>query len=155
MFLIKESQTKEVMKTVLKNGIFAFAGIGVYFIIAELLGFSQSTPLRLLNFFILGYFVNRTILRGKKLNKTFIVQFTNSFLTTILTVFLSTISLALYIHYFTDTDYINSLSQPILNITSLKLSLIQFSFAIFTEGIASGVILSFGLMQYWKNRTVN
>ena len=154
MFLIKESQTKKVMRTVIKNGIFAFVGIGVYFIIAELLGFSQSTPLRLLNFFILGYFVNRTILHGKKLKKTFVVQFTNSLLTAIITVFLSTVALGLYIHYFTGTDYINSLSQPILNMTFLKLSLIQFSFAIFTEGIASGVILSFGLMQFWKNREI-
>lgn len=154
MFLKIESQTKKVMKTVLKNGIFAFVGISVYFIIAEFSGFSQSTPLRLLNFFILGYFVNRTILHGKKTNKTFVINFTNSLSNAIITVFLSTMALALYIHYYTGSNYINSLSQPILNITSIKLSLIQFSFAIFTEGIASGVILSFGLMQFWKNRKI-
>ena len=59
------------MKTVLKNGVLAYAGIGLYFLTAELLDFSQSTPLRLLNFFILGFFVNKTIVRVKKSNKTF------------------------------------------------------------------------------------
>ncbi len=142
------------MKTVLKNGVLAFAGIGLYFVAAELLGFSQSTPLRLLNFFILGFFVNRTILYGKKLNKTFVVQFTNSLLTSITTVLLSTIALALYIHYWMEIEHIDSLSQPILNMGATKLSIFQFSFAIFTEGIASGVILSFGLMQFWKNRKI-
>ncbi|MBI34375.1 MAG: hypothetical protein CMP67_03325 [Flavobacteriales bacterium] len=140
------------MKTVLKNGIFAFIGIGVYFLIAELLGFSKSTPLRLLNFFILGFFVNKTIVHVKKSNKTFVVQFTHSLLTSILTVFLSTIALAFYLYLWKGSDYINSLSQPLLNMGALKLSMLQFSFAIFTEGIASGIILSFGLMQFWKNR---
>jgi hypothetical protein len=82
-------------------------------------------------------------------------QFIHSLLTSILTVFLSTIGLAAYIHFWIGNDYINSLSQPLLNIGALQLSLIQFGFAIFTEGIASGVILSFGLMQYWKNRKVS
>lgn len=152
MFLIIESQTKKVMKTVLKNGVLAFAGIGLYFVAAELLDFSQSTLLRLLNFFILGFFVNKTILHVKKSNKTFVGQFTHSLLTSILTVFLSTVALAFYIHYWLGAENIHSLSQPLLNMTGNKLSIFQFSFAIFTEGIASGVILSFGLMQFWKNR---
>lgn len=143
------------MKNVLKNGLLAFVGIGVYFLIAEVFKFSNSTPLRLLNFFILGYFVHKTIVNAKKTNKTFVGQFIHSLLTSILTVFLSTIALAAYIHFWIGNDYINSLSQPLLNIGALQLSLIQFSFAIFTEGIASGVILSFGLMQYWKNRTIS
>tara|TARA_B100000963_G_C22395729_1_gene566527 strand:+ start:135 stop:584 length:450 start_codon:yes stop_codon:yes gene_type:complete len=142
------------MKTVFKNGILAFAGIGLYFVIAELLYFSQSTTLRLLNFFILGFFVNRTILDVKKSDKTFVGQFTHSLLTSILTVLLSTFALASYIHYWLGAEHIQSLSQPLLNLTGKTLSIFQFSFAIFTEGIASGVILSFGLMQFWKNRKI-
>lgn len=140
------------MKTVLKNGIFAFLIIGIYFLIAELFGFSKKTGFRFLNFFILGFFVNKTILEAKKTDRTFVVQFTSSFITSILTVFLSTIALASYIHFWIGPDQIDSLSKPILNMGSMKLTLLQFSFAIFTEGIASGIILSFGLMQYWKNK---
>ena len=143
------------MKTVLKNGISAFTLIGIYFLMAELLGFSKSTGFRFLNFFILGFFVNKTILDAKKTNKTFVVQFTSSFITSILTVFLSATALACYIHFWIGSEQIESLSKPILNMGSIKLNLIQFSFAIFTEGIASGIILSFGLMQFWKNRKLD
>lgn len=142
------------MKNVLKNGALAYAGIGVYFLIAEVFGFSNRTPLRLLNFFILGYFVHKTILHAKKTNKNFVGQFINSLFTSILAVFFSTISLAAYIHFWIGSADIDSLSQPLINMGALQLSLLQFSFAIFTEGIASGIILSFGLMQYWKNRTI-
>jgi hypothetical protein len=59
------------MKNVLKNGLLAFVGIGVYFLVAEVFKFSNSTPLRLLNFFILGYFVHKTIVNAKKTDKNF------------------------------------------------------------------------------------
>ena len=45
----------------LNNGILIFISIGIYFLLMELLGLSDVFLLRLLNIFIVVYFINKTI----------------------------------------------------------------------------------------------
>ncbi|MBL56703.1 MAG: hypothetical protein CMP61_05910 [Flavobacteriales bacterium] len=140
------------MDTEINNGLKAFLVLGVYFLIVEALGVEHSTYLRILNVFIVGYFVNNSISKRMKEGKNFIGLFASAFVTNLIAVMLSTIALAGYIFFFQGVEHINSLAQPLLAIGYFNLSVSQFAFAIFAEGFAAGIILSFGLMQYWKNK---
>jgi hypothetical protein len=42
------------------NGVLIFIGIGIYFLLMELLGLSDVFMLRMLNIFIVVFFLNRT-----------------------------------------------------------------------------------------------
>ncbi len=136
----------------LNNGIKAFLVLGIYFIVIELLGVKHTAFLRLLNIFIVAYFVNKSIKGSIGEGKGFIALFGSAFFTNLIAVVLSTVALVVYINFFKGVSHIESLAQPLLALSGFELSLSQFTFAIFAEGFASGVILSFGMMQYWKNR---
>lgn len=142
------------MDTEINNGLKAFLALGIYFLIIEALGIKHTTFLRLLNIFIVAYFTNKAIISRKSNNQNFISLFGSAFFTNLIAVALSTISLTGYIYFFRGSDHINTLAQPLLAIGSFKLNLSQFAFAIFAEGFASGVVLSFGMMQYWKNKLI-
>lgn len=138
-----------------KNGIRAFLVIGVYFLIIEFLNVKHTAFLRVLNILIVGVFVNKSILNGIREKRSFLSVFGSAFFTNLVAVVLSTIALAIYITLIKGESQIGLLAQPLLSIGSGQLNTAQFSFAIFAEGFASGVILSFGMMQFWKNRTQN
>ena len=140
------------MNTEISNGIKAFLALGVYFLTVELLGVTHTTFLRMLNIFIVGYFVNKSIVSRAREGGSFLALFGSAFFTNLVAVVLSTVALTGYIHFFKGVDHISTLAQPLLALGGFKLSVAQFSFAIFAEGFASGVILSFGMMQFWKNR---
>lgn len=140
------------MNKELNNGIKAFFVLGIYFIIIEMLGIEHTAFLRLLNIFIIAYFVNKSIVERVKQGKSFIALFGSAFITNFIAVILSTVALTVYIDFFKGIDHIETLAQPLLATGDFNLSLSQFSFAIFAEGFASGIILCFGMMQFWKNR---
>lgn len=54
----------------LNNGILIFISIGIYFLFMELLGLSDVFLLRLLNIFIVVYFINKTIKSNYREGKT-------------------------------------------------------------------------------------
>lgn len=141
------------MKTELKNGSKAFLILGAYFMAIESFGMAHSSFLRFLNFIILGYFVNQSIFLGLKRKQGFLNQFGSAVFTSFIAVFLSTFALIVYISL-RGQGHIETLASPLLVGGSFKLNVGQFAFGIFAEGFASGMILSFILMQYWKNRTV-
>lgn len=136
----------------IKNGIKAFYAIGIYFLLIEIVGLTHTTFLRMLNIFIAGYYVNKSISERMKKGSNFISLAGSAFSTNLIAVILSTFALSAYIFFFQGVEHISTLSQPLLALGYFKLSLSQFSFAIFAEGFASGIILTFSIMQYWKNK---
>ncbi len=136
----------------LKNAIFIFLGIGIYFLAMDLLGFADIYYLRLLNIFIVLYFVNLTIHSNIKEGKNGYLQnvLAGAF-TAILGVFLSIIGLYIYIIYKGGETYIHNLSDIFL--TGSKPSVTQYCIGLLFEGIASSIIATFILMQYWKRYT--
>ena len=136
----------------LKNGFFVFIGIGIYFLAVDLLGLADLYYLRLLNIFIVLYFVNLTINSNIKEGKNGYLQnvFAGAF-TAILGVFLSIIGLYIYINYKGGETYIHNLSDIFL--TGSKPSVTQYCIGLLFEGIASSIIATFILMQYWKRYT--
>lgn len=141
------------MDTEINNGIKSFLGLGIYFLTIEFLGLTHTTFLRMLNIFIVGYFMHKSITQRVMEGRNFLTLFGSAFFTNLIAVLLSTIALSGYIYFLRGAEHISTLSQPLLSIGHFKLSVGQFSFAIFAEGLSSGVIMSFVFMQYWKNKT--
>jgi len=136
-----------------RNGTIIFVGIGVYFLIMELLGLSNIFYLRFLNIFIVLYGINRTI----KANiydgqNDYLFNLTSGAMAAFVGVILSVIGLNIYIHLKGGADYIKTLSEAFLFGGSP--SIYQYCAGLLFEGLASSVIGAFALMQYWKGKTV-
>ncbi|WP_300565165.1 hypothetical protein [Flavobacterium sp.] len=136
----------------LNNGILIFIGIGVYFLIMELLGLSDIFLLRVLNIFIVVYFLNKTIKSNYTEGKTeYLENLISGTLTSLIGVFLSVAGLLAYISMKGGNAYLENLSENFL-FGGGEPSMYQYCLGLLFEGIASSIIITFTLMQYWKDR---
>jgi hypothetical protein len=136
----------------LNNGILIFIGIGIYFLSMELLGLSHLFFLRMLNIFIVIYFVNKTIKSNYNEGKTeYLENLISGTLTALIGVALSVAGLLIYISMKGGDAYLAKLSQNFLFGGGTP-SMNQYCIGLFFEGIASSIIITFTLMQYWKDR---
>lgn len=134
------------------NGILIFIGIGIYFLSMELLGLSDVFILRLLNILIVIYFVNKTIKSNYTEGKLeYIDNLISGTLTSLIGVALSVAGLLGYIAIKGGDDYLSHLSKNFL-FGGGNPSMYQFCIGLLFEGIASSIIITFTLMQYWKDR---
>lgn len=136
-----------------RNGTIIFVGIGIYFLVMEMLGLSDNFYLRILNIFIVLYGTNRTI----KANiydgqNDYLFNLTSGAMTAFIGVILSVIALNIYIHLRGGAAYIKTLSEAFLFGGSP--SIYQYCAGLLFEGLASSAIGAFTLMQYWKGKTV-
>lgn len=136
----------------LNNGILIFVGIGIYFLTMELLGLSDIFLLRMLNIFIVIYFLNKTIKSNYNEGKTdYLENLISGTLTALIGVVLSVAGLLIYISTKGGDAYLAKLSQNFLFGGGTP-SVNQYCIGLFFEGIASSIIITFTLMQYWKDR---
>ena len=136
------------------NGIYIFLLVGIFFMSMEALGLSDNMYLRLLNILFVFVFVNRTV--KQKVNSgeiSFLSNFGSAILTGFVGVFLSIIGLTVYIFFIKGIDYITQLAPSIIT-SGAEVSLTQYCFALFAEGLSSSMIVAFMIMQYWKNSKV-
>ena len=138
----------------LNNGILIFVGIGIYFLIMEMLGLSHLFFLRMLNIFIVIYFINKTIKSNYIEGKTeYLENLISGTLTALIGVVLSVVGLLIYISMKGGDAYLAKLSQNFLFGGGTP-SVNQYCIGLFFEGIASSIIITFTLMQYWKDRPI-
>ena len=136
------------------NGIMIFVGIGVYFLAMELLGLSDVFLLRLLNILIVVYFINRTIKTNFLEGKTaYLDNVVSGTITSLIGVVLSVAALLAYIFMKGGDVYLEHLSRNFL-FGGGQPSMYQYCIGLLFEGIASSVIITFTLMQYWKGKKV-
>ncbi|HKX87350.1 MAG TPA: hypothetical protein VJL37_11815 [Flavobacterium sp.] len=136
------------------NGVMIFIGIGIYFLSMELLGLSDVFLLRLLNIFIVVYFVNKTIKSNYAEGKTaYLDNIISGSLTSLTGVALSVAALLAYISMKGGDAYLAKLSQNFL-FGGGQPSMYQYCIGLLFEGIASSIIITFTLMQYWKDRRI-
>lgn len=134
------------------NGILIFIGIGGYFILMDLLHLSDIYGLRLLNIFIVMFFINRTIKANIKEGKVdYFKNVISGALTSFIGIGLSVVGLRQYILFRGGAEYIKNLGDAFL--FGNDPSVTQYCIGLFFEGIASSLIAVFILMQYWKNYT--
>ncbi|RZJ73317.1 hypothetical protein [Flavobacterium sp.] len=136
----------------LLNGFIIFAGIGIYFVILELLGFSDVFWLRILNILFVAYGVNRTIqgnfnegIRGYNTNLL------SAVVTSMIGAALSIASLLAYITFKGGEPYLKNLADNFI-FGGGDLTIQQYCIGLLFESSAASLVVSFCLMQYWKDK---
>jgi hypothetical protein len=133
------------------NGAIIFAGIGIYFLLMDVLGLAHLFYLRFLNVVFVFYGVNKTaqmnLAEGKK---DFISNAVSVMATSLVGVFLSVIGLIVYSYIKGGDTYVQSLSETFL--FGGNPSVMTYSICLLFEGIASSVILTLLVLLYWNNR---
>ena len=132
----------------LSNGVIIFIGIGLYFMLMEILGVANLYYLRLFNVLFVFYGTNRTLKMNYKEGKTiFVSNAVSALLTSIIGVALSIVGLITYSYMRGGDAYLQSLSKTFL--FGGDPSIMAYSISLLFEGIVSAVVISFMLMLYW------
>jgi len=144
----------DTSKIIINNALKIYLGIVIYFFVMKLLGLENITKLRLLNFLIVVWGVNAAIKQNifKNHNNTYLTNLSIGFSTSVLAVISVAISLIFYVSFINDNLlYIMENSS----VWAKNLTLGKVVFAILIEGLASSVICTFIIMQYWKKYKIN
>ncbi|MGG7034425.1 MAG: hypothetical protein ACI7YS_04420 [Flavobacterium sp.] len=141
------------LKKELSNAILIFFGIGIYFLIMDLLGLSNLYYLRALNALIVMYGVSKTIKSNISEGKTtYLKNFASGMLTSVFAVVLSIIGLRIYVMFKGGKAYLEQLAEVI--VFGKGASINDYSIGLLFEGIASSVIIVFITMHYWNSKFV-
>lgn len=133
------------------NGALIFAGIGIYFLLMDVLGLAHLFYLRFLNVVFVFYGVNKTAQMNLAEGKNDFISNAVSVLTTSLVgVVLSVLGLVIYSYSKGGDAYVQSLSETFL--FGGNPSVMTYSICLLFEGIASSVIVSLLVLLYWNNR---
>ncbi len=139
------------MNRTIKYGLLTSLFLIIYFILMKLIGQEANFSLRFLNFFILigGVYALLANSYAKSPMPSYFEGLISGLLLTVTAVVAFVIFLAAYVS-FIDPGFIEILENS--RIWGNRLSIGEAAFAIFIEGIASGVVISFAWMQYFKSR---
>lgn len=134
------------------NGILIFLGIGIYFIILELLGLSDQTYLRMLNIAFAIYGVNRTIKTNYETGiHGYLTNFVAALVTAGVGAILSVTALLIYIKIQGGVEYLRSLSENFI-FGGGNITIQQYCVGLLFESVAGSLAIVFVLMQYWKGK---
>jgi len=137
------------MTNYIKYGLFTALALIVYFLSMKLFGLEKNFYLRFLNFLIIIIGTYALIKQElKKPDATYFSTLINGISMTVVTVLGFLIFLAIYIKGF-DPSFIEVMEAS--QIWGNQLSVAQASVAVFIEGMASGVVITFAWLQYFKN----
>jgi len=134
------------------NGIIIYIAIGIFFVIMDKLGWSDIIYLRLVNFIFVIYGVNRTIRSNFKdgINGYF-TNLAAAFLTAFISLVLGVFSFMLYVEYMGGERHLESYASNYI-FGGGDPSPYQFGIGLFVEGLAASAVVSFALMQFWKDK---
>lgn len=134
----------------IKHGFLIFLGIGIFFLLMDLLGFADKNYLRILNAFIVLYGINKTFKYNfSHGNSDYLDNLIAGFKTGTIGVVLGIIGLIIFVYLKGGETYLTRLSDTFFFVG--KTNIIKYCSVLFFEGIASSLIGSFALMQYWKD----
>lgn len=135
----------------LYNGILIFLGIGVYFLLMNVLGLAHILYLRALNVAFVVYGVNRTIKMNLAEGENNAVSNAVSAMTTsVIGVCLSILGLLIYSYAKGGDAYVKTLSSTFM--FGGNPSVPTYCICLLFEGIASSVVVTMLLMLYWNNK---
>ena len=140
----------KLYKIIYTQALKIYICIVVYFFAMKIVGADDIVQLRLLNFVFVFWGVNGAIKKNLHENSDndYLTNLFVGFTTSILTVLFTVISLVVYIT-FLDSNFIHVIESSTFWGSELRLTMIVFAFLV--EGVASSIICTFVLMQYWKN----
>lgn len=152
VLLIYSKTTVMKFKREITNGILIFLGIGIYFLILDLLGFSHIFYLRIFNVFIVIYGVNRTIKGNHEAGvRGYFPNFLGAIITSMIGAFLSIAALLIYIEFKGGETYLKNLADSFV-FGGGELTIQQYCIGLLFESTAASLAVSFCLMQYWKDK---
>jgi uncharacterized membrane protein (DUF485 family) len=133
------------------NGFIIFLGIGLYFLVINLLGLQDKPAFRLVNFVFLFYgvdlMVNTNLSEG---NKNMLSNAISAFITCFIGTFLSVFALLIYIHLHGGESYIPTLAKTF--IFGGNPSVASYCLSLSLEGAASSIIVTLIYMLYTNNK---
>ena len=136
--------------TELRNGIVIFIGIGLFFLIIDFLGYADKNYLRILNAFIVLYGINLSIKTNIREGKSdYFYNLFSGFKTGVIGIVLGLVGLIVFIYIKGGESYVDKLSDTFF--FGGDTSIIKYCSVLLFEGIASCLIGTFVLMQYWKD----
>lgn len=136
----------------IRNGIIIFLGIGIYFIALELMNLSQYFPLRILNIVFVIYGVNLTLKENFRSGiRGYNTNFLSAVITSMIGAILSIAGLLIYINLNGGEEYLQNLSENFI-FGGGSLTKEQYCIGLLFEAVAASLIVSFCLMQYWKDK---
>ncbi len=135
----------------MKNGLLMAILMGIYFLVLALLGLADNLYFKVGNAIIAGWVIYHTIKASKVVySGTFEGTYFKHLFAGLKTGFYGTImalvGLAVFLIAF-PASYNDMLDASIIPVTNLW----QLFVSLLIEGISGTVIVSLGLMQYWKN----
>jgi hypothetical protein len=133
-----------------KYGIYMYLTFIVFFFSMKAIGIHEITELRAVNVLFIVFFSNKLVqlnyieyAKIDYINNLFSVLGANLF-----AVALSSISILFYVSWI-DSTFIQAFDNEIL--WGNDLTIHQVFVGLFIEGMAGAMVVSFGVMQYWKN----
>lgn len=136
----------------LTNGVIIFIGLGLYFLLIEALDLKDHIYLRLVNFIFVIYGVNKTIRSNYHDGiNGYLTNLLAGFITAMIGLILGLISFMIYVEYRGGNTYLDSFADSYI-FGGGDPSLYQFCFGLLIEGSAASMIVSFAMMQYWKDK---
>jgi hypothetical protein len=133
----------------IKNGLFIFLGISALFLLLKLFGFEKYNFLRFLNIFIIYFGMYRMLKSNQENGITdFGANIFSIAKTAIFGIITSVAALYVYVYLQGGEAYLNTLSENYF--FGKSPSVVEYSFGILFEALASLTILIFIVMQYWR-----
>lgn len=137
---------------IITNGVIVYICIAIIFVIMELLNLSDEIYLRLINFIPVIWGINRTIKTNYKQHLDgYFSNLVSGILTGLVSLALVLISFIIYVEMRGEHAYLRRFADSYI-FGGGDPSIYQFCIGLALEGIASSVIVSFALMQYWKDK---
>ncbi|MGY6648377.1 hypothetical protein [Wenyingzhuangia sp. IMCC45574] len=140
-------------RIVVKNALKIYLAIVGFYFFIKIIGLSHIVGFRFLNILFVLWGINSAIKTNifKRYDNTYLSNLFIGFATSFLAVMATLVSMVLYVS-FIDDSLLTMIQQSSFWGSGLNLPKILFSMTV--EGIASCVISSFTLMQYWKKHKV-
>lgn len=134
------------------NGFIIFLGIGIYFLILQYMGLSDQFILRIFNIVFVIYGVNRTLTQNHSDGiRGYNTNFLSAIMTSMVGAVLSVASLLAFIEFKGGEAYLKNLSESFI-FGGGELTINQYCIGLLFESVAASLMVSFCLMQYWKNK---
>lgn len=135
-------------------GVYMFISMVALFFIMKLVGLEKITELRLLNIVIAIFFSNRLAklnVHSDTARSSYLGNLSSLMVANLIAVFASASGLMIY-GTAIDKNLMSSIGNGFFLGNDLTIN--QIAIAVVLEGSAAAAIVSFSLMQYWKNAKV-
>jgi hypothetical protein len=136
----------------MRYAFYSFLGIASFFLLMKLVGMENVAGLRVFNLVIVIYFMNRLARRNLQddPNLNYVEGLGSLLLANVMTVVASVLGFVAYVR-FLDPDFLNNYKAALFWLSN-DMNLWRTVVSLFMEGMAGAIIISFTLMQYWKDQ---